>query len=472
MFLPDPQFARSDVLRVFNHAQVYLSLGAAITTVGVLSACFSFLRRRFDSLLLWFALFAILYGLRLEMNHQLLWALGLRPVVFQRVVVAVGYLVPIPAFFFFRIVNLLDRTGRIISNIVWPIVLSLSVLTLVVGNRGVFRIINNTAVIAALLVVTVELIRTRSDSPDISLIRRGLAVFIAGALFDNLTGIFGHYYNLEPFCFVVLLACLGIVAGRRTLANEQQLTTIQKELEIARRMQLSILPVSFPTSKSFRVTARYLPMTAVAGDFYDFLLTSDHQAGLLIADVSGHGIPAALIASMVKLAASTQRVDAENPSNLLLGMNSALCGNTQNQFVTAGYVYLDALSEELRYSGAAHPPMLLLRNGEVTEISENGLMLAAFDFATYTTITLPIQTGDRLILYTDGMLEATNVHEEEFGPNRLSDVVRATSGLTHTEAADQIISSIQDWSAVQNDDLTIIVCDYKPFSVPVLLNKP
>jgi len=100
MFLPDPQFARSDVLRIFNHAQVFLFLGAAITTVGIVSAFFAFLRRRLDPLLLWFALFSFLYGIRLEMNYQLLWALGLRPPIFQRFVIAVGFLIPIPAFFF------------------------------------------------------------------------------------------------------------------------------------------------------------------------------------------------------------------------------------------------------------------------------------------------------------------------------------------------------------------------------------
>jgi phosphoserine phosphatase RsbU/P len=460
MLLPDPQFARSDILRIFNHAQIYLFLGAAITTVGLLSACFSLLRRRFDPLLLWFALFAILYGLRLEMTYQLLWDLGLRPAAFRRVMLAVGYLVPIPAFFFFRIVNLLGRAGRIIANTVWPIALCIGLLTLVVGNREIFRVINNTVVIAALLVVIVALLRVPSGSPDITLIRRGLFFFISGALFDNVTEILGHRYSIEPFTFVILLVCLGIVAGRRTLANEQQLTVIQKELEIARRIQLSILPSPFPTSQSFRVAARYLPMTTVAGDFYDFLLAGNHEAGLLIADVSGHGIPAALIASMVKLAASSQRADAESPSSLLLGMNNALFGNTQNQFVTAGYVYLNASSRQLRYSAAAHPPMLLLRNGEVTEIVENGLMLAVFDFATYTTLTLPIQAGDRLILYTDGILEATNLQQEEFGRDRLHDIVRTTAGLTHTNAADQIIFSVQRWSTIQNDDLTIILCDY------------
>jgi sigma-B regulation protein RsbU (phosphoserine phosphatase) len=460
MLPPDPQFARSEVLRVFNHAQIYLFLGAAITTIGLLAGSFSVLRRRFDPLLLWFALFAVLYGVHLGMNYQLLWALGLRPRVFQRVVIAIEFLVPIPAFFFFRTMNLLDRAGRIVTTIVWPIVLCLVLATLIVGPRDIFRDINNGVVISMLIVLVITLLRVKFDSPETTLVRRSLFLFIAFALYDNVTGIFGHYYNIEPFSFVILLAALGIVAGRRTLANEQQLTVIQKELEIAKRIQLSILPSSFPVSASFRVAARYLPMTSVAGDFYDFLLASDHEAGLLIADVSGHGVPAALIASMVKLAANGQRDNADSPAKLLLGMNNSLCGNTQSQFVTAGYVYLNASLKELRYSAAAHPPMLLLRNGEVTEIAENGLMLAAFDFADYATLTCPIESGDRLVLYTDGLLEATNTRQEEFGHDRLYAQVRETANLYPSEAADQIILSIQRWSSIQNDDLTVLVCDY------------
>jgi phosphoserine phosphatase RsbU/P len=458
----DPQFSRSEVLRVFNHAQIYLFLGASIITVGLLSAFFSLLRRRFDALLLWFALFAVLYGVRLEMNYQLLWALYLRPPIFQRIVIAMGVLVPIPAFFFFAALNLLGRPGRILATVTWPALSCLALATVLIGPRDIFRDINNTVVVAALVVVVFELVRAGTASPDIKLLRRGLFVFIAFAIYDNLTMFVGRYDNIEPFGFVVLLACLGIVAGRRALTNEQQLLIIQKELEIARQIQLSILPASFPASGCFRIAARYLPMTAVAGDFYDSFVMTDHEAGLLIADVSGHGVPAALIASMVKLAATTQQANAGSPAQLLHGMNRILFGHTQSQFVTAGYVYLNASSQELRYSAAAHPPMLLLRNGAITSITENGLMLAAFDLATYTTITHPIQPGDRLVLYTDGVLEATNLHHDEFGPERLHTLVRETANLPGAEAADKIVASIQQWSSTQNDDLTVLLCDYIP----------
>jgi sigma-B regulation protein RsbU (phosphoserine phosphatase) len=459
MFLPDPQFARSDVLRVFNHAQVFLFLGSAIITIGVLAAFFSVLRRRLDPLLLWFALLAILYGLRLEMNYQLLWALGLRPMIFRRVAIAVGFLVPIPTFFFFRALGVLGRLGIVISQIIWPGLLCLALATLFLGPNDVLRVINNSIVIGALIVISIALVRVRHGSREITLIRCGLFFFIACALYDNVTGIFGHYYNIEPFSFAVLLASLGFAAGRHTLAKEQQLTMIQKELEIAQGIQLSILPSAFPTSGSFRIAARYLPMTSVAGDFFDFVVKDEHEASLLIADVSGHGVPAALIASMVKLAANAQSAHADRPADVLLGMNRILCGNTQGQFVTAGYVHLNAYSWELRYSAAAHPPMLLLRNTEITQIAENGLMLGAFDFSSYTTLTHSLKPGDRIVLYTDGLLEATNIEQEEFGPSRLQALIRDSGSLSAKEATDKIISAIREWSVFQNDDLTVMVCD-------------
>ncbi len=191
-----------------------------------------------------------------------------------------------------------------------------------------------------------------------------MLIFVAFVVWENIAGLLARSSpKVEPFGFAVFLSTLGYVAARRTLQRDQQLNEIQKELDVARRIQLSILPTGFPNSAHFRVAARYVPMTAVAGDFYDYVVADDHQARLLIADVSGHGVPAALIASIVKLAAASQRALADEPSRLLSGMNSALFGNTQNQFVTAAYVHLNAESRELRYSAAGHPPMLLLRNG-------------------------------------------------------------------------------------------------------------
>jgi phosphoserine phosphatase RsbU/P len=201
-------------------------------------------------------------------------------------------------------------------------------------------------------------------------------------------------------------------------------------------------------------------MKSVAGDFYDYLVADEKQAGLLVADVSGHGVPAALIASMVKLAASSQRGNAAQPAALLAGMNEALCGNTQNQFVTAAYVHLDAETASLRYAAAAHPPMLLLRAGEVISVEENGLMLAAFSSASYTTAVRALERGDRLVLYTDGVVEAANAEGAEFGQQQLGAILVESQRMRPKDAVDHVIAKVQAWSKSQSDDLTVLICDY------------
>jgi sigma-B regulation protein RsbU (phosphoserine phosphatase) len=182
---------------------------------------------------------------------------------------------------------------------------------------------------------------------------------------------------------------------------------------------------------------------------------------LLIADVSGHGVPAALIASMVKLAATSQREHSAHPAKLLAGMNRTLFGNTQSQFVTAAYVYLDAQNGDMHYAAAGHPPMLLLRNGETISIEENGMVLALFSSAAYTSITKPLIKGDRLLLYTDGIIEAEDASEEQFGHERLCGLLRQSMNHSPDETADLILERVRQWSVSQDDDLTILVCDYE-----------
>ena len=238
-----------------------------------------------------------------------------------------------------------------------------------VGRHNIFYQINAVLIIAALSTLVLISMGRRPLNRDALVIRRGLLIFAVFIFWENFRSLLGTPLpDIEPIGFVAFLVALGYVAARQTLQRDQQLSEIQKELEVAKRIQMSILPAAFPNSANFRVSARYVPMTSVAGDFYDFIVSDDQHAGLLIADVSGHGVPAALIASMVKMAATSQRDNAADPARLLAGMNAALCGNTQKQFVTAAYVHLDSISGTLRYSAAGHPPMLLLRRGEVKEI--------------------------------------------------------------------------------------------------------
>lgn len=450
-----------EVLRVFHRDEIYLFLGAAFATVGIVAGAIAFFGRKFDPLLLWLAIFAILYGNRLWLQTGLLALMVPDSLFFRSLRESSNYLVPIPAFFYFRSAGYLGRLGGILVYPFAGIMTCLVAGVFLLGPLPVFKYVNNATIVVALLILAFHFVRYSDRTAEFRAIRVGLLAFVALALWDNTGGMLIGMRRLEPFGFLVFLAALGYVAAHRNLDRDARLAAVQKELQLAEQIQRSILPVAFPESDHFRVAARYVPMRSVAGDFYDFPLAADAEAGLLIADVSGHGVPAALIASMVKLAAASQRANAADPAAFLGGMNSVLCGNTQNQFVTAAYVHLNAASAEMRYAAAAHPPMLLLRDGQVREVVENGLMLGAFDMATYAMAVHPLQPGDRLVLYTDGIMEAANGAAEEFGRERLSALLREAEKLSHDGVADLILTTVQRWSASQEDDLTVLVCDYQ-----------
>jgi sigma-B regulation protein RsbU (phosphoserine phosphatase) len=418
------------------------------------------MRRRFDPLLVWLGVFAFLYGQRMWLDTGLLSLTLAGNEVVARIRWAVDFIVPIPAFLFFEAAGLLVRRGKLLTAMICVVFLSLAVAVLLFGRVHALHTINNGLVIAALPWVLVRTFLLSKQDHDFVVMRLGLFVFVALALWDNTIAYVRLGFNLEPFGFAFLLACLGYVAARRTLQRDQQLGEIQKELEVARSIQMSILPGEFPASTAFRVAAKYVPMATVAGDLYDFLRADANRVGLLIADVSGHGVPAALIASMVKMAATAQREQAGHPAQLLAGMNAALCGNTQGQFVTAAYVHLDAEARELRYAAAGHPSMLLVRDGRVQEIIENGLLLAATTDSTYTEKTLRLERGDRLLLYTDGLLEAKNAQGEMFGEESLATELKQTAGLTPAEAVERVIAKVQSWGTSQEDDLTALICDF------------
>jgi len=460
MVLIDTQLTASEVLRAFHHDEPYLMLGAAFSTVAIVSIGYCVLRRRFDALVIWMAIFAYLYGQRLWLDSALLGMSLPNSPFFDRLRMGSTFLIPIPGFIFFQVAGFMRGRGKAITAVLCTFFLFLVGATFAFGPLKQFQWINNGIVVLGMVFILVRSLRRGPADRDFVVIRRGILCFVALALWDNTIAAYRMQTRVEPYGFAVLLACLGYVAARRSLERDVELGEIHKELELARRIQLSILPGAFPPSADFVVAARYVPMTAVAGDLYDFLLTGDRQAGLLIADVSGHGVPAALIASMVKMAATSQRANAAHPAQVLAGMNAALCGNTQGQFVTAAYVHLDAQTRELRYAAAGHPAMLLLRAGAVTEVAENGLLLAVSELADYSEKTLPLEPGDRLLLYTDGLVEARNVDGKLLGEEALIGALHGTVGLTPDEAADRLVAAAQQWAAVQDDDLTVLVCDF------------
>jgi phosphoserine phosphatase RsbU/P len=254
--------------------------------------------------------------------------------------------------------------------------------------------------------------------------------------------------------------------AHRTVAR--QLLTLNSELEMAQQVQRSILPRETPKVPGLEITARYIPMSSLAGDFYDFLVVDEKHVGILIADVAGHGLPSALIASMLQTALAAQFPHASDPAGVLSGLNQALYGKFQNYFVTAAYVFLDMNKNTVQYAGAAHPPLLLrrARTRETVEYLQNGLMLGPFSHATYSALSFAQEIGDRMVLITDGIVEAADSSGDQFGMRRLKEIVDSHHDLPATGFADALFRSLSSWSeraigASQSDDITLLVVDFK-----------
>lgn len=248
----------------------------------------------------------------------------------------------------------------------------------------------------------------------------------------------------------------------------QQLLAINTELEMARQIQLSILPRHTPKVDGLDIVARYIPMTSVAGDFYDFIVLDEKHIGILIADVSGHGLPAALIASMLQVALTAQFAHASEPGRVLSGLNQALCGKFQQNFVTAAYVFVDLERSTMSYAGAGHPPLLLWRksSGGASEVLENGLVLGQFPEATYDVVQVALEQEDRSVLYTDGILETKNPSDDEFGTDRFMRLMETSHELRADQFVDALLDELSRWSGNprgegQQDDITVLVFDFK-----------
>jgi phosphoserine phosphatase RsbU/P len=283
-----------------------------------------------------------------------------------------------------------------------------------------------------------------------------LLIFGIFIVLENI-GITFRGRSVEPIGFFILLAGLAFIAVRRALATERTLLDVQQELSTARRIQSSIIPQSLPAIEGIRLATRYEPMTAVAGDFYDFLTPSDDLLTILVADVSGHGVPAALVACMLKVCFAAQRNHAADPAAILSGLSLMLRGSLGGQYLTAACAAIDRKSNTVTYAGAGHPPTLLVREktGELVLLAENGLFIGPFPNATYANMCVPFNIGDKLLLYTDGVTEANDLNGEEFGRDKLGQFLLRSNGIEPAEILDDLFEQITTGS--QQDDLTAVL---------------
>ena len=236
---------------------------------------------------------------------------------------------------------------------------------------------------------------------------------------------------------------------------------IDRELAVARRIQRKLLPRHPPKLKRLDLFGVSIPCEEVGGDYYDFLPFSESEVGLAIADISGKGVPAAILMSYLQATFRLSGGARKTPEVVMEQTNRHLYRNTQEEsFVTMFYGMLDVQSGRLTYSNAGHnPPYIVSPSGDVTALEAGGLILGALDVVEYERQVYDLQVGDTLILYSDGITEAANGDGEEFGEDRLVDNVYKKLDLDCRDLCHHILSEVRQFTAdgPETDDHTLVI---------------
>jgi predicted permease len=264
----------------------------------------------------------------------------------------------------------------------------------------------------------------------------------------------------------VLGACaaqfaLMIENGRLTGRVVEQ-EKLRRDLALAAEVQKRLLPERPPEVSVAGLAGMSLPARSVGGDYFDFIDAGDKRIGIALADVAGKGVAAALIMSSVQASLRILSSDASiSLPQLAAKMNGFLHASTgSNSYATFFYAQIDERSRQLRYVNAGHlPPYLLRSSSAIEELSTGGPVIGLFPQMPYEEATIDLQPGDVLVAFTDGVTEAMNASEEEFGEERLKELLRGIVDLPVNEISAAISQALKNWikDAAQYDDLTFVV---------------
>ena len=270
-------------------------------------------------------------------------------------------------------------------------------------------------------------------------------------------------YSGSDIEFIYSVGNLAIISleNKRLFKEELEKQKMEEELELAKEIQKNLLPQSFPIYNNFEISAQNISSKQVGGDYYDIIKFDDKNFAIAIADVSGKGVPAALLMANIQAFLKTicrQGMEINEATALI---NDLLSENiTDGRFITFFWAVLNDNDRSIQYVNAGHNPPLLIRNGKITKLQKGGMILGVMKTAVpYLSEKIQLQSGDTLIMFTDGVTEAMDKNRNEFSDERLEQL----AVKLYTKSAPEIISSIQSEiqnfssGTVQSDDITLMV---------------
>ncbi len=278
---------------------------------------------------------------------------------------------------------------------------------------------------------------------------------------------FGIWIDLFCPLLIGVLLYLSLIFFKYLLELQKR-QMIEKELDLAKEIQRSFLPLVLPQRKTLSIAATMSPAKHVAGDLYQFIDFSQDRLGIVVGDVSGKGVPAALFMAKVISELKFQTRDNISPSSTLFNLNSSLCLDSKTGlFVTLSYAIIDERERKILLSDGGHLPVLLKKggSGEIILLKVSGGMpLGVMEEVEFSQREFQLSSGDVLVFYSDGITEAKNIKREEFGEKRLIETLKKCGA---EEKSSEILENIEKeikkftGKASQHDDITIVVIKIK-----------
>lgn len=266
-----------------------------------------------------------------------------------------------------------------------------------------------------------------------------------------------------------LLSIIGsqsaqILENARLLEEEKQLLSLKEELKMAHKIQKKLLPDSVPAFKTFDIEAVNIPAKSVGGDYYDFILKSQEKLAFCIGDITGKGMPAAMLMANLQATFRSQILVDDDYPLCMKRTNKLLFNSTEpTNFATLFFGILDMNPARITYVNAGHDHPYLYRNqAEAGELEATGLLLAVIEDTDYEVKEVDLLPGDMLLFFTDGITEAMNNQREEYGLDRLRNLAKSLSGKSAKDIAALILEDLSKHTngAAQSDDITMIVVKY------------
>ena len=279
------------------------------------------------------------------------------------------------------------------------------------------------------------------------------------SLFNKLA-VAGFNENDQRLLSIIAGQSANVIENSRLFEEEKKFLQIQQELQVAKEIQKNLLPQEIPSIKGYNTYAINIPAQEVGGDYYDFIKISDFKTAVALGDVSGKGLSAAMLMANLQATLRGQLLFCDCSKDCIKRANNLLFKSTDtSKFVTLFFGILDTEKHTLTYCNAGHNEPLLIKNGKITKLDKGGLLLSCFEYSDYDEEEIIFEKGSTLVIFSDGITEAMNEAEEEYGDERLEKILLDNIKESSQEIIKNIITDVKlhVGDNAQSDDITIMI---------------